>query len=574
MNFEPVNGLRLLGTELGILVAVFAVSFVSLPYLRRLPWLQWPKWLFASSRRPTLFVILLALVGRACLLPLIGIPEPHINDEYSYLLMADTFANHRLANPTPPEWQSFETFHVTLTPTYHSKYPIGQGAFLALGQVIFHNPWIGVYLSTALLCGAICWALQAFLSPTWAFVGGLLALFRFALFSYWMNSYWGGSVPAVGGALALGGVVRLFEVDRTARYRIASGAAFALGLLILANSRPYEGFAFSIPLLAYFLYKAFSWRRHQQRIAIPVFVPVLLIGTIGIGFMAYYNYRTTGDPFLMPRVQNERTYAPLPAFIGQKKAANFVFTDPVFAKYYQVEAQEHHYLETVTLAGLADLELRRWSRNWFFYVGPAMSLPLLLGLVCCAKNPQLRIAVLCAITTLLAVSACNWNQMHYYAPALIAVYLFIVEGLRYLWDTEGRAGQAFVVAVVLTVALTSLMRSNGSTTADRPNFPDGRKAVAERLKNEPGRQLVLVSYDLDKHYPGDELVHNSADFASQKILWARSKGAERDRDLCRAYSDRSFWSVTTDDFNISLKPLDLCNSGSPLLPGQPEATSH
>ena len=42
-----------------------------------------------------------------------------------------------------------------------------------------------------------------------------------------------------------------------------------------------------------------------------------------------------------------------------------------------------------------------------------------------------------------------------------------------------------------------------------------------------GRQLVLVSYDLDKHYPGDELVHNSADFDSQKILWARSKGAER-----------------------------------------------
>jgi len=569
MNFEPVNGLRLLGTELGILVLVFAVSFASLPYLRRQPWVRWPKWLFVTSWRPPLFVVLLALVGRVALLPVVGIPEPRINDEFSYLLMADTFANHRLANPTPPEWQFFETLHVTVTPTYHSKYPIAQGVFLALGEVLFRSPWIGVYLSTALLCGAICWALQALLSPQWAFIGGLLAVFRFALFSYWMNSYWGGSVPALGGALALGGVVRLFALDRTARQRIGSGVAFALGLLLLANSRPYEGLAFSIPLLAYFLYKIFSWSPRQGRVAIPVLLPVLLIGSMGIGFMAYYNYRTTGDPFLMPRVQNERTYAPLPAFIGQKKASNFVSTDPVFAKYYEVEAREHHYLETVTLAGLADLEVGRWTRNWFFYVGPAMSLPLLLGFVACVKNPQLRIAVFCAITTLLAVSACNWTQMHYYAPAMVAVYLFIVEGLRYLWDAEGRAGQAFAVAVVITVALTSLMRSNGSTAPEPPHFPDGRKAVVERLKNEPGRQLVLVTYDLDKHYPGDELVHNSADFNSQKILWARSKGAERDRELCRDYSDRNFWSATTDDFNISIRPLDLCSTSSHLSSGQP-----
>ncbi len=572
MNFQPINGLRLLGIETGILVVALAITFVSLPYLRRLAWVRWPKWLFVSDWRPTLFVIVLALIGRAALLPFIGIPEPHINDEYSYLLMADTFSNHRLANTTPPEWQFFETFHITLTPTYHSKYPIAQGVFLALGQVLFHQPWVGVYLSTALLCGAICWALQAFMPPQWAFLGGLLAVFRFALFSYWTNSYWGGSLPALGGALALGGVVRLFAENKTARYRAGSAVAFALGLLLLANSRPYEGFAFSIPLLAYFLYKIVSRKPDYGRIAVPILLPVLLIGATGIGFMAYYNYRTTGDPLLMPRLQNERTYAPLPFLIGQKPPANFVSSDPVFAKYYQVEAQEHQYLETVTLGGLWQVEARRWSRNWFFYVGPAMSLPLLLGFIFCAKNPRLRIAIFSALTTFVAVAACNWTQMHYYAPAMIAMYLFIVEGLRYLWDVEGRGGQAFAIAVLLTVGLTSLMRSNGSTAPDHPHFPDGRKIVAERLKHEPGRQLVLVTYDLDKHYPGDELVHNSADFDSQKILWARSKGPERNHDLCQAYSDRTFWSVTTDDFNLSIKPMSLCNTTSSLISGPPKTT--
>ncbi len=562
MSFEPINGLRILGIETGVLFAASALAFTIFPLLRRLRWARCPEWLFASSWRPVLFVIALALISRAALLPSIGIPQPHINDEFSYLLMSDTFSHHRLANPTPAEWPFFETFHVTLKPTYHSKYPVAQGVFLAFGQSLFHQPWIGVYLSTALLCGAICWALQAFLSSQWAFIGGLLAVFRFALFSYWMNSYWGGSVPALGGALALGGVVRLFQENRTARHRIGSAVAFALGLLMLATSRPYEGLAFSIPLLVYFLYKIAASGPHFVRIVAPVLLPVLLIGTTGIGFIAYYNYRTTGDPLLMPYLLNERTYSPLPFLLGQKLRTNVVPSDPVFAKYYQVEAEEHHYQPTPTLAGLTDVELRRWGRNWFFYAGPAMTLPLLLGFVSCAKRPQLRIAVFAALTTLVAVAACSWTQMHYYAPATVAVYLFIAEGLRYLWEAEGRGGQAFVIAVLFTVGLTSLMRLNGSTATERPHFPDGRKAVSARLSHEPGRQLVLVSYDLDKHYPGDELVHNSADFDSQKILWARSKGAERDRDLCRAYSDRTFWSVTTDDVNLSIKPLDLCNTGA------------
>jgi hypothetical protein len=560
MNYVPINGLRVLATESGILFATFLVAYISLHFLHR--GAERPRaltWILSGNLRSVLFVIAVALGARALLLPAIGIPQPRIDDEYSNLLMADTFSHHRLSNPTPPAWQHFETFHVNMTPTYHSKYPVAQGIGLAFGEMVFHQPWIGVYFSTALLCGAICWALQAFLPAGWALLGGLLATVRIALLSYWMNSYWGGSMAALGGALALGALVRLFDQPRTERSRLLLASGFAVFLLILANSRPYEGFAFSLPLLVYFVYKVGRGMLRRDVTLGSTLLPVVVIGMAGLAAMGYYNLRTTNDPLLLPHILNERTYSPLPLFLWQRAKPDLTFHDPVFAKFFEATRAEYGYEKTKTIAGLINVEAGRFSSDWFFYLGPALSFPVFIGLLASVRQARMRIVAWVALSTAIALALCIYTMPHYAAPATVVVYLFAAEGLRYLWQQRHTGEQAFVIAVCLTVVAVSLSRQTGATAMNVVfTFRDARTLVTKQLENQPGKQLVVVSYDLARHYPGNELVHNGADFNSEKILWARSKGEDDDRELCQVYSDRTFWSVKTDDVNVSLTPLDLC----------------
>jgi hypothetical protein len=93
-------------------------------------------------------------------------------------------------------------------------YTPGQGILLAFGQVFVANPYAGVVLGTCFMCAVLVWAVQAWVPPQWAVLSGVFVILRFAIFSYWMNSYFGGALAATGGAL-LFGVLARFRKEST-----------------------------------------------------------------------------------------------------------------------------------------------------------------------------------------------------------------------------------------------------------------------------------------------------------------------------------------------------------------------
>ena len=513
--------------------------------------------LAALARRRGLAILVVGLTAFAvvaAMTAIIGVPLPKVDDEFSYLLAADTFTHGRLANPPHPMWEHFETFHVLQQPTYASKYPPGQGLLLALGKVIAH-PILGVWLAAALACAAITWMLMAWLPARWALLGGLLSAVHPEVL-LWSQRYWGGCLALAAGALAIGGFRRVMNGPR-----IRDALMMAAGISVLLFTRPYEGGVLTLLLGTVLLVAAFRKKIALRDLIVRVVLPCAAVLGIATAWLGFYNARVTGNPLRMPYQIHVVQYMAAPIFIWQSA--------PPLPAYHHADMHDFHtgweyrgYEKQRTPAGLATgLIERTWRlirgelRLWFLALS-LVALPFALR-----RDGWMKFALVLTLVFFAALLLVNWTFFHYAAPVFGLFFFSAVQCMRHLrtWRWRGKPVGLFLARGSVILCAVSVLATARDVAVQ---FPDGwwvqRQQITDHLHSEGGRHLIVIHYAPNvantPSFGYRDWTRNGVDLDGSDILWAREMDADRNARLLEYFKDRRVWL------------LDVATGGTKLLP--------
>lgn len=491
--------------------------------------------------------MLTPVVCRLLMLEWIGAPEPRIHDEFSHLLVADTLAHGRLANPQHPMWRHIETLYLLQRPTYSSIYPIGQGSILAAGQLLFGHPWAGVLLAVSMMSGGVAWALLGCLPLRWAAVGGLFAATAYGLHFDWVNSYWGGALCAFGGAVVFGALCRL----RTAP-SAGMGLLAGLGWMVIWLIRPFE----SLPVLLFLVGSLGLLARREWRKWAPTAL-LLAAGPLAGGTITLvHNRAVTGSATTLPYHVCQKEYGVPQNLLGSavvpKPALRFHEAEEMYRLQlgFKRQSSEHLYSYFLHIVYL----------TLAFYCGPWLLIPLLMTLTLGKDRMVLAAMGLIAVACLAAVLYPFFFPHYIAALSVVMVYL-VVRGCMELWGWQRRGkplGRRAAQVLIGLAILTSLpvMPSESLIGFDPATPGQGmRGAVLRDLRSMGGRHLLFVRYG-PGHRVHDEWVYNAAEVDSSAVVVCRSGNGLDDGEAVRYFSGRRVWLAEVMGETATLAPYD------------------
>ncbi len=541
------------------LVALFLVWIRSPKYADR-AFRQLEQYCRALAARPALATLAAGLIPvmlRLVLLPLNPVPEPRIHDEFGHLLLADTFASGRITNPQHPHWTSFESIYILSTPTYTSQYQPAIGLFLAAGQLVVGHPWAGVVASMGLLCAALYWMLRGWVASEWALLGSVLIGLHIGVFSYWINSYWGGAVPALGGALVLGALPRLLN----ARWRVAYSVVAALGLAVVMNSRPVEALLLGLVAGGYVIWRVCAREMAMWSAVLQIAIPIALLLAATLSAMAYYNWRVTGDPLEPPYVLHLKTYGTPQPFWWQKPVPAPAFRHQELKDEYLRQRMLHDRRSSpfaiIRSAGGRSLAFV------IFFLGVPLVAPFLF-LRSAWRESGVQFALAAGLPFALDHLTFHAFYPHYAAPAMGLLLIVLVHCWRHMlrWEWRGRhTGLVLSRALPVVLAFGLLVPVVGKLVepvlpaeaepvkkiwAELYNSVPPRIAMQRDLERAGGRHLVFVRYRHPGHNPDNEWVYNRANIDSSTVVWARDLDRSSNLSLIQYYGSRKAWVVEPD----------------------------
>jgi len=524
----------------------WAALLVMLVFTRA--WIQ-PFALTLARKTGWCMLTLAALVIglRLALLPLHPVPAPAGADDFAYLLLADTLAHFRLASAVHPMHQFFETTFVLQQPSYSSIYPLGPAIVLAIGQLIFGQPWMGVLLSMAALSALCYWMLRGWTTPGWALVGGLLAVCEFGALNSWMNSYWGGAVSAMAGCLVFGALPRLRDAWRV-RDAVVLGAGIGLQMI----TRPYESIFLDLSVVLFFL-PEIGHRKEWPRLTRAA-APALLAVIPAAVLLLCHNKAVTGEWTTLPYMLSRYQYGVPTTFTFQADPVPHAQLTAAQQLYYEGQAAVHD-----AAPGFFPRLVSRAGFSRFFVLAPLI---LALGWFV----PRLREFRFAWIAITLAIFALGTNFYPYFFPHYIAAVtcLFVlacIVGLAWMNPLAARGllllcGAHFFFWYGLhAIGDEPMFRAMGEyETGDGINYddPQGRIRINQQLAAAPGQQLVFVRYFASHRY--DEWIHNAANIDRSRVVFALDMSSEQDAKLKQYYPDRTVWLLEPDALPPRLVP--------------------
>jgi hypothetical protein len=457
-------------------------------------------------------LFLLPIVLRILLLPNHPAPTPDAFEEFGNLLVADTFSHGRLANPPHAMPQFFETPFVLQKPTYSSTSTPGMGLMLTVGRLIFGTPWAAMLIACGAFCATCYWMLRVWVPPTWAFLGGILAIIEFGPLCQWTNSYAGGFLAALGGCLVFGALPRL----GLCRPRDAILLGVGLGLHLLNLS--FESLLLLLAIVIFFALGLAPRPKHWS-LALAAVLPAILL-------VLLHNHAATHSWMTLPE-QLVRSPAAdslskfMPRLEYRVRFYRFFFLPPLYLALlgflFSLRDRRSLWL-AMTLAIFA------LGTNLFPYVAPShlagvtslFVLASVVGLRRLSKHPEVpRILIVLCLAEFAA-----WYALHLFeSPNLSPL-------LQYeTWDSINHAN------------------------------PRSRIQVQRQLEGIQGPLLVFVRYSAQHPYQ-NEWIWNNADIDSSRVVFARDLGPAEDETLIRYYPNRRVLLLEPDAANpqLSLYP--------------------